>query len=121
MSSSVLGRFIDSASLSTTLSYSRVRASLPPNALRRTRRERRGCHRCVPCAGSLSLVVRQRNYHMKHSRGSCVCAAVRYELITEPLTLFCCHCTECQTASGASFVLALKVRYGGIEVIQGEA
>jgi len=28
----------------------------PPNhALQRTRRERRGCNRCVPCAGSLSL------------------------------------------------------------------
>jgi hypothetical protein len=24
-------------------------------ALQRTRRERRGCNRCVPCAGSLSL------------------------------------------------------------------
>src|SRR6185295_2495203 len=28
----------------------------PPNqTLQRTRRERRGCNRCVPCAGSLSL------------------------------------------------------------------
>lgn len=27
----------------------------PNHALRRTRRERRGCHRCVPCAGSLNL------------------------------------------------------------------
>src|SRR5688572_28894943 len=26
----------------------------PNHALQRTRRERRGCHRCVPCAGSLS-------------------------------------------------------------------
>jgi hypothetical protein len=25
------------------------------HTLQRTRRERRGCHRCVPCAGSLSL------------------------------------------------------------------
>lgn len=58
---------------------------------------------------------------MKHSRGSCVCAAVRYELTAEPLALFCCHCTECQTASGASFVLALKMPYGGVKVIHGEA
>src|ERR1051326_8725718 len=30
----------------------------PPNpAAQRTRRERRGCHRCVPCAGSLYWVV----------------------------------------------------------------
>jgi hypothetical protein len=58
---------------------------------------------------------------MKHSRGSCVCAAVRYELTAEPLALFCCHCTECQTASGASFVLALKMPYGGVKAIHGEA
>ena len=27
----------------------------PNHALQRTRRERRRCNRCVPCAGSLSL------------------------------------------------------------------
>jgi hypothetical protein len=27
----------------------------PNHALQRTRRERRGCNCCVPCAGSLSL------------------------------------------------------------------
>ena len=58
---------------------------------------------------------------MKHSRGSCVCGAVRYELSAEPIALFCCHCSECQTASGSSFVLALKMPQGGLTVIQGEA
>jgi hypothetical protein len=58
---------------------------------------------------------------MKHSRGSCVCGAVRYELSAEPIALFCCHCTECQTASGSSFVLALKMPYGGLTVVEGEA
>jgi len=58
---------------------------------------------------------------MKHSRGSCVCGAVRYELSAEPIALFCYHCTECQTASGSSFVLALKMPYGGLTVAEGEA
>ena len=58
---------------------------------------------------------------MKHSQGSCVCAAVRYEIIAEPIMLLCCHCKECQTASGSSFVLSLKVPYGGVKVIAGEA
>jgi hypothetical protein len=58
---------------------------------------------------------------MKNSRGRCVCASVRYELSAEPLALFCCHCTEAQTASGASFVLALKMPYGGVKVTEGEA
>ena len=58
---------------------------------------------------------------MKHSRGRCVCADVWYELTAEPLTLLCCHCTECQTASGSSFVLSLKMPYGAVKVTQGEA
>lgn len=58
---------------------------------------------------------------MKGSRGSCVCAAVRYEIVTDPIALFCCHCTECQTASGASLVLALKVPYNGVTIIEGKA
>lgn len=58
---------------------------------------------------------------MKGSRGNCVCGAVRYEIVTEPIALFCCHCTECQTASGSAFVLALKVPHGGLKVIEGEA
>lgn len=58
---------------------------------------------------------------MKHSRGSCVCSAVRYEITDEPIALLCCHCTECQTASGSSFVLSLKVPHGGVRVVEGEA
>jgi hypothetical protein len=31
--------------------------SFANHALQRTRRERRGCNRCLPCAGLLSLVI----------------------------------------------------------------
>ena len=34
------------------------------HALQRTRRERRGCNRCVPCAGSLSLGLGITSSHM---------------------------------------------------------
>ena len=57
---------------------------------------------------------------MKNSRGGCLCAAVRYEVTAEPIALFCCHCSECQTTSGSSFVIALRVPYAGISVIQGQ-
>lgn len=58
---------------------------------------------------------------MKNYRGSCACNAVRYDITVEPIALFCCHCTECQTASGSSFVVALRIPYGGVTVVQGEA
>src|SRR6266404_1872451 len=37
------------------------------HALQRTRRERRGCNRCVPCAGSLNLGL-GRNNSLNHER-----------------------------------------------------
>ena len=58
---------------------------------------------------------------MKNTKGGCLCGAVRYEVVTSPIALFCCHCTECQTTSGSSFVLALRVPYRGVTVTKGEA
>jgi hypothetical protein len=57
---------------------------------------------------------------LKNSRGACLCGAVRYEITADPIALFCCHCSECQTTSGSSFVLALRIPYGGVNVITGE-
>ncbi len=37
------------------LRFGQMRYQSPNHALQRPRRERRGCSRCVPCAGSLSL------------------------------------------------------------------
>jgi hypothetical protein len=45
---------------------------------------------------------------------------VRYELTAEPLTLYACHCTDCQTASGASFTLTMVVAPDSIAVLRGE-
>lgn len=57
---------------------------------------------------------------MKGAKGTCVCGGVRYGLSAEPMALFCCHCTECQTASGSAFVTALRMPYGGVTVLRGE-
>ena len=51
--------------------------------------------------------------------GGCLCETVRYEIVAEPITLYACHCTDCQTASGASFVLAMRVPTNGIRVTKG--
>jgi len=31
--------------------------------------------------------------------GGCQCGQIRYEIRAEPLTLYACHCKECQTSA----------------------
>lgn len=53
--------------------------------------------------------------------GGCLCGATRYHITAEPLTLYACHCKDCQNSSGASFLLALRVPGGAVTVVCGEA
>ena len=46
--------------------------------------------------------------------GGCQCGAVRYELSSRPLTLYCCHCTECQQQSASAFGMSLRVNNSDI-------
>jgi hypothetical protein len=52
--------------------------------------------------------------------GGCVCGAVRYRLTSDPVTLYACHCTDCQTATGTAFALSMVVNRDAIELVQGE-
>src|SRR5579859_603064 len=69
----------------------------------------------------LSFWSRRKMKTMKNAQGACICGFVRYEIVAEPITLFACHYTDCQTVTGSGFVLALRVPYRGVTVIQGEA
>jgi hypothetical protein len=40
----------------------------------------------------------------KHYRGGCLCGALRYEAVGEPLYAGLCYCTDCRKASGAGFM-----------------
>jgi hypothetical protein len=37
--------------------------------------------------------------------GGCACGAVRYRVSGTPLFVHCCHCTDCQRASGSAFAV----------------
>lgn len=55
-----------------------------------------------------------------HQTGGCMCGAVRYEAIGEPLEIGHCHCHSCRRHTGApvvTFVVfaAEKVRFSGRE------
>lgn len=45
---------------------------------------------------------------------------MRYEVAAEPLTLYACHCTDCQTVSGAGFTLTLVVPADAVRASRGE-
>ena len=52
--------------------------------------------------------------------GGCLCGAVRYRIHGDPLTLYACHCTDCQRQSGSAFGLSMIVARTDFEVVQGE-
>src|SRR6202035_519475 len=37
--------------------------------------------------------------------GGCGCRMIRYQMVTAPLFVHCCHCRWCQRESGAAFAL----------------
>jgi hypothetical protein len=51
--------------------------------------------------------------------GGCLCGDVRYVLGEEPLTLYACHCTDCQRHTGASFALSMLVRRDAVTLGRG--
>jgi hypothetical protein len=52
--------------------------------------------------------------------GGCQCGAVRYEIRAEPLTLYCCHCTECQRQSSSAFGMSMPVRSDAVVITKGQ-
>lgn len=52
--------------------------------------------------------------------GGCQCGAVRYELTAEPLTIACCHCTECQKQSSSAFGMSVIMPADAVKITQGE-
>ena len=53
--------------------------------------------------------------------GQCLCGDVRYRVNKEPLTVYACHCTECQRRTGSAFAISMIVRRDDVEVLAGEA
>lgn len=51
--------------------------------------------------------------------GGCQCRAVRYRVLGDPLTVYACHCADCQRRSGSAFAMTMLVSKNQIEVIQG--
>lgn len=52
--------------------------------------------------------------------GGCACGAIRYEISALPLSLYACHCTDCQRKSGSAFALNMPVRTADFRIMQGQ-
>jgi len=52
--------------------------------------------------------------------GSCLCGEVRFEASAEPAMQLLCHCTDCQTVSGAAAYAAYVVPLDTLKVLQGK-
>jgi hypothetical protein len=52
--------------------------------------------------------------------GGCLCGEIRYALTEDPLTLYACHCTDCQRHTGTAFQLSMVVRRASLEVLRGQ-
>ena len=51
--------------------------------------------------------------------GGCQCGGVRYEIRAQPLTVYACHCTECQRQSASAFSLSLVVARDTVVIVAG--
>ena len=51
--------------------------------------------------------------------GGCQCGACRYEVTASPLTLYVCHCLDCQRQSASGFGMSMPVPRTGFTLTRG--
>ncbi len=51
--------------------------------------------------------------------GGCQCGNIRYQIEAEPLTLYACHCTECQRQSSSAFGMSMPVPREAVKLLRG--
>jgi hypothetical protein len=52
--------------------------------------------------------------------GGCQCGQIRYEIRAQALTLYVCHCKECQKQSSSAFGMSLTVPRDAVVIIHGQ-
>ncbi|MDJ0788900.1 MAG: GFA family protein [Myxococcota bacterium] len=51
--------------------------------------------------------------------GGCLCGDLRFELSENPISVYACHCTDCQKETGSAFVVSATVRSEAFEWTTG--
>lgn len=52
-------------------------------------------------------------------QGGCACRSLRYQMVSTPMFVHCCHCRWCQRETGSSFALNALIETDRVEVITG--
>ena len=52
--------------------------------------------------------------------GGCLCGSVRYRVMAEPLSIYACHCTDCQRRTGSAFALSMVVPREAVALERGK-
>jgi hypothetical protein len=51
--------------------------------------------------------------------GGCQCGAVRYEIAAEPVTIYVCHCVECQKQTSSAFGMSATFPTESVQIVKG--
>ena len=54
------------------------------------------------------------------SVGGCQCGALRYRVSGEPMTLYLCHCKDCQKQSASAFGMSLWIDPTKFQLLKGD-
>jgi hypothetical protein len=54
-----------------------------------------------------------------HVDGACHCGNIKYEADIDPAGVGLCHCTDCQTISGAAFRIVVQAPKAGFRLLSG--
>ena len=52
-------------------------------------------------------------------KGGCQFGVISYELLGPPITLYRCHCTDCQTGAGSAFGMSMWVKQDNFKLTSG--
>jgi hypothetical protein len=53
--------------------------------------------------------------------GGCVCGAVQYETLSDPIHVTICHCKFCQRATGSAYMVEPVFRVADFQITRGSA
>ena len=56
----------------------------------------------------------------KKLSGGCACGSIRYQLLSKPMFVHCCHCDDCQRLTGSAFVLNAIIETRAIKLSRGK-